>query len=303
MAEDYPRDLVGYGENPPDPKWPNGARLALNFVLNYEEGGEACILHGDDASEANRTDVPGTTPWKNERNLNVESMFEYGSRAGFWRIMRQFRERGLHFTAYAVGMALERAPENARAMVRDGHEIASHGYRWINYRHFDEETEREHMRLAIAAVERTTGSRPLGWFTGRISTNTRRLVVEEGGFLYDSDSFADDLPYWVTVSGRQHLIIPYSMDCNDVRFAAEQPFNTGAEFLTYLKDAFDVLYAEGASSPKMMTVGLHCRLIGRPGRAASLASFLDYVLDHPDVWICRRVDIARHWIQEHPPAA
>jgi putative urate catabolism protein len=296
----YPRDLIGYGRTPPYPRWPGDARLALQFVINYEEGGENCILHGDPASESFLSELVGAQPLTGVRNLNMESMYEYGSRAGFWRLHRLFTERGLPLTVYGVTMALERNPEAVAAMNEAGWEIASHGYRWIDYQYFGEEAEREHLRLAIESHTQVTGQRPLGWYTGRISPNTRRLVVEEGGFLYDADSYADDLPYWVTAYGRPHLVIPYTLDNNDMRFASVQGFNSGEQFFTYLRDAFDVLYAEGETAPKMMSVGLHCRLAGKPGRAAALARFLDYVQGHERVWICRRVDIARHWHAHQP---
>ena len=297
----YPRDLVGYGAHPPDPKWPGGARLALSFVVNYEEGGERSILHGDRESEVYLHEVAGMTPRKGKRDESVESVYEYGSRAGFWRLMRLFGERELRFTSWAVGMAVERHPAAARAMHDAGHEVASHGWRWVDYQAVPPKTEREHMKLAIAAIERATGARPLGWYTGRLSANTRRLVVEEGGFLYDSDSYADDLPYWDVVAGKPHLVIPYTLDANDMKFGTLRGFSTGEDFFLYLRDAFDLLLAEGrAGAPKMMSVGLHCRLVGRPGRAAALARFLDHVRAHDDVWVARRVDIARHWRQVHP---
>jgi allantoinase len=296
----YPRDLIGYGANPPHPKWPGDARLALQLVMNYEEGGELSVLHGDDSAESFLHEVVGTPPLKAARALTVESVYEYGSRAGFWRLMRIFAERDIKITVYAVGMALERNPEAAAAIVAAGHEVASHAWRWIDYQLVSEEEERAHMRLAVDSLTKVTGSRPLGWYTGRVSPNTRRLVVEEGGFLYDSDAYNDDLPYWVVVSGKRHLVIPYTFDNNDMKFGTAQGFNTGDDFWRYLKDAFDVFYAEGATAPKMMSVGLHMRLTGRPGRSAALARFLDYVLEHDRVWICRRIDIARHWIQHHP---
>lgn len=299
-APGYPRDLIGYGRTPPLADWPGGARLALQIVLNYEEGGEACILHGDAASEAYLQEVPGLAPLPGERNIQVESMYEYGSRAGFWRLMRLFERHDLPVTVYAVAMALDRHPEAAAAMREAGHEIASHGLRWIDYQTVPEAVEREHMRQAIAIHTRVTGSRPLGWYTGRVSPNTRRLVAEEGGFLYDADSYADDLPYWEVVEGRPQLIVPYTLDNNDMKFATLHGLGTGEDFHAYLRDAFDVLYEEGAERPKMMSVGLHCRLAGRPGRLAGLQRFLDHVRRHDDVWICRRVDIARHWHARHP---
>ncbi len=297
---DYPRDMVGYGANPPDPKWPDDARVALQIVVNYEEGAENAVLHGDPASETFLSDIIGAAPFDGRRHMSMESLYEYGSRAGFWRLMRLFEERGLPVTMFAVGMALERHPDAARAMVALGHEVASHGWRWINYDQIDEATERDHMRRAIESITRLTGQRPLGWYTGRTSERTQRLVAEEGGFLYDADSYADDLPYWVKVEGRDHLIVPYTLDANDMRFATAQGFNTGEQFFAYLRDAFDTLYEEGAYAPKMMSVGLHCRLAGRPGRIAGLKRFLDHVARHDKVWICRRVDIARHWRRVHP---
>jgi putative urate catabolism protein len=300
MSDAYPRDLIGYNGRPPDPRWPGEARRELSLVMNYEEGGESCILHGDRRSEVYLQEVVGLTPLEGDRNLTVESLYEYGSRAGFWRLLRLFAARDIKITVYAVGMALERHPEAARALVAAGHEIASHGWRWIDHQTMPIEEERAHLRRAIAAIEKVSGARPLGWYTGRTSLNTRALVVEEGGFLYDSDAYNDDLPYWVTVEGKPHLVIPYTLDNNDMKFGVPQGFNSGDQFFAYLKDAFDVLYQEGADSPKMMSVGLHMRLVGRPGRFAALARFLDYVQSHDKVWICRRVDIARHWRQAHP---
>ncbi|MGE0119964.1 MAG: allantoinase PuuE [Dongiaceae bacterium] len=298
----YPRDMVGYGARPPHPRWPGGARLALQFVINYEEGGENNILHGDPASEAFLSEIVGAQTWPGARHANMESIYEYGSRAGFWRLHRLFTERNLPVTVYGVAMALERNSAAVRAMLDADWEIASHGYRWIDYGAMPEAEERDHLQRAIDIHTRVTGSRPLGWYTGRCSLNTRRLVVEAGGFLYDSDSYADDLPYWVTEHGRPHLVIPYTLDANDMRFATSQGFNSGDQFYAYLRDSFDVLHAEGATAPKMMSVGLHCRLVGRPGRAAALARFLDDVKPRRDVWICRRVDIARHWHAHHPHA-
>ena len=297
----YPRDLVGYGAHPPDPRWPGGASVAVSFVVNYEEGGERSILHGDAESEVFLHEVAGLTPRKGQRDESVESVYEYGSRAGFWRLMRLFGERELRFTSWAVGMAVERHPAAARAMHAAGHEVASHGWRWIDYQAVPMRLEREHMMLAISAIEKATGARPVGWYTGRLSPNTRRLVVEEGGFLYDSDSYADDLPYWELVGGKPHLVIPYTLDANDMKFGTLRGFSTGEDFFAYLRDAFDTLRAEGrAGKPKMMSVGLHCRLAGRPGRAAALARFLDHVRKHDDAWVARRVDIALHWRQFHP---
>ena len=296
----YPRDLIGHGAKAPDPKWPGGARLALQIVMNYEEGGERSILHGDDFAEAFLQEVVGMQPLKGVRNMQVESIYEYGTRVGFWRLRRLFAERDVKISVFAVGMALERHPQAAAALVEAGHEVVSHGWRWIDYQFVGEDEEREHIRLAIESLTKATGSRPRGWYTGRLSPNTRRLVVEEGGFLYDSDAYNDDLPYWVLVSGKPHLVIPYTLDNNDMKFGMPQGFNTGDDFFTYLRDAFDVLYAEGATAPKMMSVGLHMRLAGRPGRFAALRRFLDHVQRHRDVWICRRIDIAHHWIRHHP---
>ena len=300
LATDYPRDLIGYGANPPHPNWPGEARIALQFVVNYEEGAENSILHGDAASEAFLSEIIGAEAYKGARHISMESLYEYGSRAGFWRLLRIFAARNLPLTCYAVGMAIERNPEAAHALAAAGHEIASHGYRWINYQNIPTEQERADMQRAIAAQIAVTGERPLGWYLGRTSPNTSRLVAEEGGFLYDADSYADDLPYWDTQHGRPQLIVPYTLDANDMRFATLQGFNSGDQFYAYLKDSFDVLYAEGETAPKMMSVGLHCRLAGRPGRAAALMRFLDYVQSHDRVWICRRIDIARHWHATHP---
>ncbi len=276
--------------------------MALQFVINYEEGGENCILHGDAASESFLSETVGATPLLGVRNLNMESMYEYGSRAGFWRLHRLFTQRQIPVTVYAVAMALDRHREAAAAMVEAGWEVASHGYRWIDYQYVSEETEREHIRTAIELHTQATGSRPLGFYQGRVSPNTRRLVIEEGGFLYDADSYSDDLPYWVQGGDRPHLVIPYTLDNNDMRFASYQGFNSGDQFFAYLRDAFDVLYAEGETAPKLMSVGLHCRLAGRPGRTAALARFLDYVQGHDKVWICRRDAIARHWHDHHFPS-
>ena len=296
----YPRDLVGYGAHPPHAQWPGGARIAVQFVLNYEEGAENSVLHGDAASETFLSEIVGAVPYPGARHMSMESLYEYGSRAGVWRVLRLFRERKLPLTIFAVAMALERNPEAAAAFVADGHEIASHGWRWIDYHGMPEAEEREHIARAVETIRRVTGERPLGWYTGRTSANTRRLVAEHGGFLYDADSYADDLPYWELVAGTPQLIVPYTLDTNDMRFATPQGFNTGEQFFAYLRDAFDTLYAEGDERPKMLSVGLHCRLAGRPGRLASLAHFLDHVQRHERVWVCRRVEIARHWIERHP---
>nr|WP_209877008.1 allantoinase PuuE [Azospirillum soli] len=300
MNRAYPRDLIGYGARPPHANWPGGARVAVQFVINYEEGGENCVLHGDAASEAFLSEIVGAQPIPGMRHMNMESIYEYGSRAGFWRLHRMFTERHMPVTVYGVAMALERNPDAVQAMLEAGWEIATHGYRWIDYQHLPEEVEREHMQRAIAIHTRVTGSRPLGWYLGRCSPNTWRLVSEESGFVYNADSYADDLPYWDDVYGRPQLIVPYTLDANDMRFATNQGFNTGEQFFTYLKDSFDVLYAEGADQPKMMSVGLHCRLVGRPGRAAALARFLDYVRGHDKVWVATRLAIAQHWMAEHP---
>jgi putative urate catabolism protein len=296
----YPRDMIGYGANPPDPRWPGDARIALQIVVNYEEGAENAVLHGDPASETFLSEIIGAAAFEGRRHMSMESLYEYGSRAGFWRLMRLFQDRGLPVTMFAVGMALERNPDAARAMVDLGHEIASHGWRWINYDQVDEAVERADMHRAIESITRVTGQRPLGWYTGRTSERTQRLVAEEGGFLYDADSYADDLPYWVKVAGRDQLIVPYTLDANDMRFATAQGFNSGDQFFAYLRDSFDTLYEEGESTPKMMSVGLHCRIAGRPGRIAALKRFLDHVQRHEKVWICRRIDIARHWRAVHP---
>jgi len=294
------REYVGYGATPPDPQWPNGARLALSFVLNYEEGGERTIMEGDGESESFLHEVVGAPPTVGRRNLNTESMFEYGSRAGFWRIHRIFTSHGLPLTVYAVGQALERNPEAGRAMVEAGWEVASHGYRWIDYMEMPEDEEREHIQLAIEAIEKACGQPPVGWYTGRISDNTRRLVVERGGFLYDSDSYAVELPYWLEVVGKDLLVIPYTLDINDMKFMSMNGFVTSGEFLEYLVDSFEQLYADGG---RMMNVGLHCRIVGRPGRAPALDRFLAHVKQKPDVWVTTRAEIARHWHATHPRAA
>jgi allantoinase len=304
---DYPRDLVGYGRTPPHARWPGNARVAVQFVLNYEEGGENSVLHGDAGSEQFLSEIVGAAAYP-DRHLSMESIYEYGSRAGVWRILREFERRGLPLTVFGVSMALERHPELTRAFVELGHEIACHGWRWIHYQSMDEATEREHLRRGMEIIERLTGQRALGWYTGRDSPNTRRLVADHGGFLYDSDYYGDDLPFWTRVAKTDgtevdHLVVPYTLDSNDMRFATPQGFNTGEQFLRYLTDTFDVLYEEGAESPKMMSVGMHCRLLGRPGRFRALQRFLDHVQRHDRVWVCRRVDIARHWIANHPPAA
>jgi putative urate catabolism protein len=296
---DYPRDLIGYGATPPHPQWPGDARIALQIVLNYEEGSENNVLHGDAGSETFLSDIIGAQSFP-DRHRSMESLFEYGSRAGVWRLLREFEQRRIPLTVFGVAMALERHPQLTAALVAGGHEIACHGWRWISYQQVDEATERADMQRAMAAIKRLTGSRPLGWYTGRDSPNTRRLVAEYGGFLYDADSYADDLPYWVEAAGKPHLVVPYTLEANDMRFSTVQGFSSGDQFYSYLRDTFDVLYAEGATAPKMMSVGLHCRIAGRPGRFAALQRFLDHVMKHDRVWICRRVDIARHWHQHHP---
>ena len=296
----YPRDLIGYAGDPPNPQWPNNARIALQIVLNYEEGAERSILHGDEASETLNSDMVGVQPWPGKRNLVMESLYEYGSRVGVWRLLALFKERKIPITVFGVGAALERNPLVAKQMAAAGHEIAAHGWRWIDYRDVAEEVEADEMLRCIQAIKSLTGTAPVGWYTGRLSVNTRRLVVAQGSFLYDSDAYNDDLPYWTKVDGRNHLVVPYTFDNNDMRFASAPGFDTGQDFFQHLKDSFDVLYAEGATHPKMMSVGLHCRLAGLPSRIASLQRFLDYVQSHDAVWICRRMDIARHWIDRFP---
>jgi putative urate catabolism protein len=303
-AAPYPRDLVGYGRTSPDPKWPGGAAVAVQFVINYEEGGENSILHGDPASEAFLSEIVGAAAWPGQRHMNMESIYEYGSRAGFWRLWRLFTARRVPVTVYAIAHAMQRHPEAVAAMREAGWEIASHGLKWIEYKDFSQADERAHILEAIRIHTAVAGERPLGFYQGRCSTHTTRIVMEEGGFLYSSDSYADDLPYWIEGPRGPHLIVPYTLDANDMRFATAQGFNSGDQFFAYLKDSFDMLYEEGrAGAPKMMSVGLHCRLVGRPGRAAALARFLDYVQAKSGVWLCRRVDIARHWQATHPPRA
>ena len=301
-VNDYPRDLVGYGPEVPPVNWPGGARLALQFVLNYEEGGENCILHGDSTSEAFLSEIVGAQAWPGQRHMSMESIYEYGSRVGVWRLLDLFERKSVPITLFGVAMALERNPQVAEAVMKAGHEICSHGYRWIDYRDVPDEIEREHLHKAIEIIQRLTGERPLGWYTGRTSENTRRLVVEEGGFLYDADDYNDDLPFWIQVQGADHLVVPYTLDANDMRFATPQGFNSGEQFLGYLRDAFDTLYEEGARTPRMMSVGLHCRLAGRPGRIRAVEQFIDHALGHEGVWFCRRIDIARHWCTHHPAA-
>jgi putative urate catabolism protein len=305
MAEfdPYPRDLIGYGRTPPHARWPENAKIAVQFVLNYEEGGENCVLHGDPASEALLSDVVGAQPWPGLRHMNVESMYEYGARVGFWRLWRLFTDRRCPLTIYGVATALRRSPEQVEAMKEALWEIACHGLKWIEHKDFTREAEREHIAEAVRIHTEVTGERPLGWYTGRCSQHTLELVMEYGGFLYVSDSYADDLPYWVKAPHGHQLIIPYSLDTNDMRFASAPGFDSGDQFFAYLKDTFDVLYAEGDERPRMMSVGLHCRIAGRPGRFAAVARFVDYVLSHDRVWVPRRIDIATHWHKEHPPQA
>jgi putative urate catabolism protein len=297
-TREYPRDLSGYAGTPPVARWPGAARIALSFVLNYEEGAENSVLHGDAGAETFLSEIVNAAPVPGMRHQSMESLYDYGVRAGFWRIRELFDTRGLPLTVFGVAMAMERNPAAVEAMLRSGWEIASHGYRWINYQYAAEGIEREHMARAIEIHTRMTGERPLGWYTGRTSPNTARLVVEEGGFLYDSDSYADDLPYYDSTWGKPQLILPYALDTNDMRFVAAQGFNTGEDFFQYLKSAFDVLYAEGESAPKMLSIGLHCRVIGRPARFAALVKFLDYIAGFEKVWVARRVEIARAWIEQ-----
>jgi allantoinase len=312
MESAYPRDLAGYGRTPPHAQWPGRARIALQFVLNYEEGGENSVLHGDPASETFLSEIIGAQAFP-MRHMSMESLYEYGSRAGLWRLLRMFEDRKLPLTVFGVAMALQRHPDAVAAFRELGHEIACHGLRWISYQNVDEATERAHMAKAVAIMRELTGEAPRGWYTGRDSPNTRRLVVEHGGFAYDADYYGDDLPFWQQVAHTgpdgapavtPHLVVPYTLDTNDMRFAAAQGFNSGTQFFDYLKDAFDVLYAEGdpngLNAPKMLSIGLHCRIVGRPARAAALARFLDYVLQHEQVWVARRIDIAEHWRATHP---
>ncbi len=296
--KDYPRNLIGYGRNPPHPRWPGGARIAVQVVLNYEEGGERCLLHGDDEAETFLSDMINPGPVA-DRHISMESIYEYGSRAGVWRLLRLFERYDVPLTVFGVAMALERNPAVVEAFLEAGHEIASHGWRWINYQAVPEDVEREHMARAIEIHRRLTGERPLGWYVGRTSPNSRRIAAEEGGFLYDADDYSDDLPFWTAEAGRPHLIVPYSLEANDMRFSGTG-LNTGEQFFSYLKDAFDVLYAEGETAPKMMSIGLHCRIVGRPGKMAGLERFLKYALGHRHVWFARRIEIARHWLETHP---
>jgi allantoinase len=304
FTENYPRDMKGYAGKPPHAQWPNNARVAVQFVLNFEEGGENHVLHGDSGSEQFLSDIIGAASFP-DRHMSMDSLYEYGSRAGFWRIHNEFQKRGLTMSIFGVAMALARNPEIVEAIKTADYDVVSHGWRWIHYQNLDEAIERQHMHQAIEILEDLFGSKPLGWYTGRDSPNTRRLVAENGGFLYDSDYYGDDLPFWSEItcsdgSVKPHLVVPYTLDANDMRFATAQGFNTAEQFYTYLKDSFDVLYEEGETAPKMMSIGMHCRLLGRPGRFRALQRFLDYVQQHDDVWICRRQDIAEHWVKTHP---
>jgi len=298
MSKKDPRDMIGYGSKDQKIKWPNNARIAVQIVLNYEEGAENCVLNGDNNSEVFLSEIIGAQPVKG-RHISMESLYEYGSRAGFWRLHKLFQEKKIPITVFGVGMALEKNPEVCKAIIEADYEVASHGWRWIDYQNIKKTEEKKHMKLAIQAHAKIFGKRPDGWYTGRCSPNTRDLVMEDGGFLYDSDSYSDDLPYWENRNKKKQLIIPYTLDNNDMRFTTNQGFNTGDHFYSYLKDSFDVLYEEGKTNPKMMSVGLHCRLIGKPGRIQSLKKFLDYILKHEDVWICKRIDIAKHWIKNY----
>jgi len=300
----YPRDLVGYGRNPPQANWPGHARIAVQFVLNYEEGGENATLHGDVGSEQFLSEM-FNPPSFADRHLTMEGIYEYGSRVGVWRLLREFEKRGLPLTVFGVSMALQRHPELTAAFVELSHEIACHGWRWINYQQIDEATERMHMQTGIDIIREMTGHTPAGWYTGRDSPNTRRLLLDQGGFEYDSDYYGDDLPFWMTVKKTDgavvpHLVVPYTLDVNDMRFSLPQGYSQAEDFFVYLRDSFDVLYAEGAESPKMMSIGMHCRLLGRPGRILALQKFLDHIEKHDKVWVCKRVDIARHWKTQHP---
>ena len=298
MTKKDTRDLIGYGSNLPKVEWPNKARIAVQIVLNYEEGAENCVLNGDKNSEVFLSEIIGAQPIKG-RHMNMESLYEYGSRVGFWRLHNLFQEKKIPITIFGVGMALEKNPEICKAIIEADYEVASHGWRWIDYQNIKKSEEKKHMQLAIKAHTKIFGKRPDGWYTGRCSPNTRDLVMEDDGFLYDSDSYSDDLPFWESRNKKKQLIIPYTLDNNDMRFATNQGFNTGDHFYSYLKDSFDALYEEGRTNPKMMSVGLHCRLIGKPGRIQSLKKFLDYIQKHEDIWVCKRVDIAKHWIKNY----
>jgi putative urate catabolism protein len=306
MDAPYPRDMIGYGRSPPNANWPGQARIAVQFVLNYEEGGENNVLHGDAGSEQFLSEIIGAPSFP-ARHMSMESIYEYGSRAGVWRILREFERRGLPLTVFGVAMALQRHPELTSAFLELKHEIACHGWRWIHYQAVDEPTERAHIQLAVEIIRQLTGNAPAGWYAGRDSPNTRRLVVEHGGFTYDADYYGDDLPLWTQVKKNDgtcvpHLVVPYTLDANDMRFATPAGFSQGEDFYSHLRDTFDVLYAEGDEKPKMMSVGMHCRLLGRPGRFRALQRFLDYIESFDRVWVCRRLDIANHWREHHPPA-
>ena len=298
MVKKYSRDMVGYGSKGIKVKWPNNSRIAVQFVLNYEEGAENCVLNGDKFSEVFLSEIIGAQPIKG-RHMNMESIYEYGSKRGFWRIHELFQEKKIPLTIFGVGMALEKNNDVCNAIKKANYEVASHGWRWIDYQNFPKAKEKNHMTLAIKSIKKIFGERPLGWYTGRCSPNTLDLVIEEGGFLYCSDSYSDDLPYWIKKGSKKQLIIPYTLDNNDMRFATNQGFNSGDQFFSYLKDSFDTLYNEGKTNPKMMNIGLHCRLIGRPGRMQSLIKFINYILKFDDVWICKRIDIAKHWIKNY----
>ena len=298
MKNKYPRNMLGYGSNPPDVKWPNNSKIAVQFVLNYEEGGENCVLHGDKSSEIFLSEIVGAKAIKG-RHINMESLYDYGSRVGFWRIHKLFKKYNLPLTIFGVGMALERNLEICKEIKNSNYEIASHGWRWIDYQNISKSIEKKHMRKAIDSIKKIFGKRPVGWYTGRCSTNTLNLVIDEGGFLYCSDTYSDDLPYWEIKEKKKQLMIPYTLDNNDMRFLTNQGFNSGDQFFNYLKDSFDVLYEEGTHKPKMMSIGLHCRIIGKPGRIQSLKKFLDYITSLDKVWICKREEIANYWIRNH----
>ncbi|MTI08336.1 allantoinase PuuE [Curvivirga aplysinae] len=303
LNPDYPRDLIGYGPTPPKANWPGNAKIAVQFVLNYEEGGENCILHGDKASESFLSEIVGADMREATRHMSMESIYEYGSRVGVWRILNLFKQNDIPLTIFAVAMALERHPQACEAFLEAGHEICSHGHRWIDYQYVSEELEREHMYEAIDIIKRMTGERPKGWYTGRTGPNTRRIIMEEGGFLYDADDYNDDLPWWTErPDGKPHLVVPYTLDNNDMKFSSPGGFNSGEQYFAYLRDAFDTLYEEGDETPRMMSIGLHCRLAGRPGRFQALKRFVEYVRSQEDVWFCRRMDIANHWHQHHYPS-
>ncbi len=298
MKNKYPRNMLGYGSNPPDVKWPNNSKIAVQFVLNYEEGGENCVLHGDKSSEIFLSEIVGAKAIKG-RHINMESLYDYGSRVGFWRIHKLFKKYNLPLTIFGVGMALERNLEICKEIKNSNYEIASHGWRWIDYQNISKSIEKKHMHKAIDSIKKIFGKRPVGWYTGRCSTNTLDLVIDEGGFLYCSDTYSDDLPYWEIKEKKKQLMIPYTLDNNDMRFLTNQGFNSGDQFFNYLKDSFDVLYEEGTHKPKMMSIGLHCRIIGKPGRIQALKKFLDYITSLDKVWICKREEIANYWIRNH----